>query len=233
MGLTPDDLDRDARAYYQTWQPDHFLEDRVQIQGYARYERWLTGRVLQLGYGPGTMARLIAREHDLTVIEGSPLLAAHCRADGIAVAETMFEDARYGRDFDSVLAGHVLEHVDDGPTVARMVAGWLRPGGHAVFVVPNADSIHRQLGEAMGFGSRYTLSPRDHLVGHQRVYDIRSLRADITSAGLHVVEDGGFFLKSLPNAALLGLSTELIDGLCAMEWPAWECANIFCVAMAV
>jgi SAM-dependent methyltransferase len=224
--VTPDVLDAHARDYYQTWQPDHFLEDRVQIQGFATYAEWLSGRVLQLGYGTGTMARLLARDHDLTVIEGSPLLAAHCRADGIPVAESMFEDARWGPDWDTVLAGHVLEHVDDPVTVIRMVAGWLRPGGAAVFVVPNADSLHRLLGEAMGFGSRFDLSPRDALVGHRRVYDLSSLRRDVAVGGLEVVEAFGFFVKSVPNAAMLGYPTELIDGLCALSWPAGQCANI-------
>lgn len=231
--LTPADLDRDAVAYYQTWQPDHFLEDRIQLQGYSRYERWLRGRVLQLGYGTGTMARLVARDHDLVVVEGSPLLRAHCEADGIPCAGSMFEDFHPEVRFDTVLAGHVLEHVDDPVAVVRRVAGWLRPGGVGVIVVPNADSLHRQLGEAMGCGSRYTLSPRDHLVGHQRVYDVRSLRVDVEEAGLEVLETGGFFVKSVPNAAMLSYPPELIDGLCAMVWPAWECANIFVVARAV
>jgi 2-polyprenyl-3-methyl-5-hydroxy-6-metoxy-1,4-benzoquinol methylase len=206
-------LDTDAESYYFKTgdHPDLWIEDRVQRQGLRTYEKWLTGRILQLGYGTGTMARLIARDHDLSVIEGSTLLARHCRADGVPCWESMFEDWEpmvNAQRFDTALAGHVLEHVDEPIAVARMISGWLTRQGIAVFVVPNADSLHRRLGEVMGFGSRFDLSPRDRLVGHQRVFTLDGLCEVVDAAGFNIVDMGGFFVKSVPNAAMLSYPTE-------------------------
>ena len=58
-----------------------------------------------------------------------------------------------------------------------------------------------------------TLSPRDHLVGHQRVYDLLGLEADLREAGFEPFERRGFFLKTLPNSMMLDHKPELIQAL--------------------
>lgn len=233
--LTPEALDVDARAYYQTLAQDEWLETRTQLNGVRCYEKYLQGRILQMGYGTGAMARLLSEGRDFSVIEGSPILAAHARADWLQVIEGMFEDFDdFGEEpYDTVLAGHVLEHVDDPERIMGLVRGWLAPAGVAIFIVPNAKSLHRTLGRHMGFGSEYDLSPRDHLVGHQRVYDLDGLEDDARAAGFSVVDAFGWFVKSVPNAAMLGWPVELIDGLCSWDWPPDECANIGIVARKV
>ena len=45
-----------------------------------------------------------------------------------------------------------------------------------------------------------TLSDRDRLVGHLRVYALDDLAADLGAAGLAVVHRFGYLLKTLPNA---------------------------------
>jgi hypothetical protein len=58
-----------------------------------------------------------------------------------------------------------------------------------------------------------TLSDRDHLVGHQRVYSLNELKQDLFEAGFECLEIKGFFLKLLPNSMMLSYTTSLIDGL--------------------
>ena len=55
-----------------------------------------------------------------------------------------------------------------------------------------------------------TLSERDHLVGHQRVYSLSGLIGEIEAAGMRVVDSAGFFLKVLPNSMMLDFSRELL-----------------------
>jgi hypothetical protein len=84
-------------------------------------------------------------------------------------------------------------------------------------VVPNAESLHRRLAVQMGLHENLDdLSPRDRLVGHQRVYSMDGLRADAESAGLTVVAELGSFVKVVHNALMESWPTPILDGLNAI-----------------
>jgi len=108
----------------------------------------------------------------------------------------------------------VLEHVDDPVALARHLRSWLRPEGEMIVVVPNRESLHRQLAVEMGLQPALdTLSARDSLVGHQRVYDLSTLEQHLREAGFEPFERRGFFLKTLPNGMMLDHSPKLIRAL--------------------
>jgi hypothetical protein len=73
-----------------------------------------------------------------------------------------------------------------------------------------------------------TLSKRDHLVGHQRVYDLNALEADLNAAGFEAFERRGLFLKTLPNSMMLNHKPELILALNLLseELPVEMTANL-------
>ncbi|MEW1959067.1 class I SAM-dependent methyltransferase [Kineococcus sp. NPDC059986] len=188
--------------------------------------------VVELGYGEGvTVSRLGHLARRYTVVEGAPTLAERLRTEhpDLVVAEALFEDWLPPQPCDVLLALHVFEHVDDPVALARHLRSWVAPDGEMVVIVPNRDSLHRRLGVAMGLQPELdTLSPRDLLVGHQRVYDLDGLEADLAAGGFETVERRGFFAKALPNALMLGLGPEHIRGLnvLAEGLPASLCANI-------
>jgi hypothetical protein len=73
----------------------------------------------------------------------------------------------------------------------------------AIVTVPNADSIHRHVGVAMGMLGEVTdLNEADHRIGHRRVYTRATLVADVTASGLEVEHAGGVFLKPLSNGQI-------------------------------
>ncbi len=219
--LTPHALDAYAQRYYlnQDDVADLHVEDLQQVHSADLIARAVGGceRVLELGYGVGLMTRALReRGVPIEVVEGSPLLAGQAREanPGLVVHEAMFETFSSSQPFDAVLALHVIEHVDDPRALLSHLAGLLAPGGRLVVVVPNAESLHRRLAVRMGLQERLdTLSPRDHLVGHQRVYTLDELRADVASAGLCCTEELGWFLKTLPNAMMLDWPSELLVAL--------------------
>lgn len=223
-GPTPLDapaLDAFARRYYLSGTvEDHDIEDLQQRRSIALLADAVAGceRVLELGYGMGrTTADLRARGVGLEVLEGSPLLAATARGahPDLVVHEGLFEDwtPPHG-GYDAVLALHVLEHVDDPAAVLRRMRDWVVPGGRIVVVVPNAASLHRRLAVRMGLQERLdSLSPRDHLVGHQRVYALDDLRAQVEDAGLRCRQELGWFLKTLPNGLMLDFPEALLEAL--------------------
>jgi trans-aconitate methyltransferase len=224
-GLTADALDRYAEGYYLNGDEvaDLPIEELQQDRSLDRLVPHLAGagRVLELGFGTGLVtAGLLERGVPVELVEGSPLLAAEARRrhPDLVVHEGLFEDFAPRTAVDAVLAAHVLEHVDDPRALAAHLAGWLAPGGVLVAVVPNAGSLHRRLAVRMGLQPRLdTLSPRDELVGHQRVYDLAGLSADLEAAGLGVTATLGWFVKVVPNAMMLDWPEGLLDALTAIS----------------
>lgn len=215
-----EELERIAEDYHLNQAvPDKFIEDLCQ----EHCCQWLSSlispydRVLELGYGEGITLQYLAHlAGSYTVIEGAPSLAQVVRTKHptVEVVESLFEDYSPTERFDKLLALHVFEHVDDPVKLGRRLREWLKPDGEIVVIVPNKASLHRRLAVLMGLiPALETLSPRDHLVGHQRVYDMAGLEADLAAAGFEPFDRRGFFLKTLPNGMMLDHKPELITAL--------------------
>lgn len=218
--LKLEELDRIAEDYHLNENvADKFIEDICQHY----FCDWLSTlisdkhRIIELGYGEGiTVDRLATRAGHYTLVEGSEQLVdlSRQRHPEIEVVHELFEDYVPPEPCDTVLALHVLEHVDDPVTLARHLRSWLKPSGEIVVVVPNRESLHRSLAVIMGVQPFLdSLSARDVLVGHQRVYDLDTLEHDVKAAGFVPFEVKGFFLKTLPNGMMLDYSPELILAL--------------------
>ena len=237
MTLTPEALDAYADTYYLNAEiADVDIEELGQRLSVGRTIEAIGGarRVLEMGYGTGLVTgELLARGVPIEVLEGSPKLCAVARerhgAAGLEVHEGLFEEFAPEDPYDAVLAMHIAEHVDDPVGLFGMVREWLAPGGSIVVVVPNAESLHRRLAVRMGLQRRLDdLSPRDELVGHQRVYDLGRLRGDLAAAGFAVAEEFGYQLKTVPNAMMAGWPEGLLAALVDIsgEIPAAMLANI-------
>jgi 2-polyprenyl-3-methyl-5-hydroxy-6-metoxy-1,4-benzoquinol methylase len=221
MSLTKEELNKIAVEYHdQDVMQDKFIEDEAQFYTYNWVFEQMTDckTVLELGYGEGNFtAALIERGYTPTVIDGSDLLlqkAKSIHGEKINVEHALFEEYTPSQKFDCVLATHVLEHVDEPVTLLLQMKKWLTPNGIIVIIVPNKESIHRQLAVLMGLQPTLdTLGARDHLVGHQRVYSLETLEADVVESGLNVTETAGFFLKTLPNSMMLSYSHDLVIAL--------------------
>jgi len=197
--------------------PDKFIEHMFQdyyCGGWLKSLLRPDDSVLELGVGDGvTLDKLSGVPQSYTVVEGAPTLVATVRDrfPKIDVVQSMFEEYLPEKPFDRVFALHVMEHVDDPVSLLKHMRSWLKPEGDLVVIVPNCESIHRQLAVLMGLQPRLdSPSPRDYVVGHQRVYSLSTLRADLNTAGYDAVEEKGFFFKPLPNAMMLDFSHELL-----------------------
>lgn len=241
--LTPADLDRFAEEYYLNGGvSDVDIEEMGQERSLGRTLEALHGaqRVLEMGFGTGLVTgELLERGVDIEVVEGSPRLAEVARerhgAQGLVVHTAMFEEFAPAAPYDAVLALHIAEHVSDPVALFRRIHGWLRPGGALVVMVPNAESLHRRLAVRMGLQPALdTLSERDALVGHLRVFDFDRLGADLAAAGFSVQERFGYQLKTVPNSMMLDWPADLVAALVDIspEIPPEMLANIGVRAVA-
>ena len=214
------ELDRIAHDYHLNKEiPDKFIESICQEYCCKCLGSLISpeDRVVELGYGDGiTLDRLAARAKHYTIIEGAKSLVDLVKRNHpyVEAVHALFEDYRPKEAFDKILALHVFEHIDDPTALFRHLRSWLKPGGEIVVVVPNKASLHRRLAVIMGISEALdTLSPRDHMVGHQRVYDLAGIESDLREGGLEPFEHKGFFLKTLPNGMMLEYEPQLISAL--------------------
>ena len=167
---------------------------------------WRGSRCLELGPAEGLMTDVLRRAFDeLTVVEGAPQFcdAIRARHPGVQVINALFEEFAPTQRFDTIVMGHVLEHIEAPHEILSRVREWLAPDGVVCAAVPNARSIHRQAAVIMGLlGRESDMNEADRQHGHRRVYDPESFRAEFVRARLSIRAYGGYWLKPVSNAQL-------------------------------
>jgi ubiquinone/menaquinone biosynthesis C-methylase UbiE len=117
----------------------------------------LAGDVLEVGAGTGALWTRIdhaRRGLRLTLTDFSPAMCARLRA--IPSAHVVHCDATklpFAHDsFDTVIANHMLYHLDDPRAALREFSRVLRPGGHVAAAINGQDHLAEllALGEAIG-----------------------------------------------------------------------------------
>ena len=174
--------------------------------------------ILEMGFGEGTITTPLVKAGCIVeIVEGSSRLCEKAKekyGDSVKVHCEFFENFTPSQKFQTVLSLHVLEHVDNPSTVIQRMFEWIKPGGQVVVVVPNAESLHRQLAVMMGLQpENNSLSPRDKIVGHQRVLTLGELAFLFESTGFKITEKFGYFLKTIPNSMMLNYSADLLKAL--------------------
>jgi len=174
-------------------------------------------RLLSLGVGhrytiQGLLRELGSRLTQYLIVEGSAEIIALLRADlvlpgNMQVVQSNFEDFTTEQKFDVIEMGFVLEHVDDPALVLRHFTKFLAPGGRLFISVPNARSLHRQLGFRAGLmQDLYSLSPADLQLGHRRYFDSELLRQLVEGCDLRIHGRAGLMLKPFTTSQMAALN---------------------------
>jgi 2-polyprenyl-3-methyl-5-hydroxy-6-metoxy-1,4-benzoquinol methylase len=179
---------------------------------FARF--WKGPRCLEMGPAEGVMTQTLAQTFpDLTLVDGAEFFCASLRDrfPHAIVVQSLFEDFAPAAVFDTIVLGHVLEHVENPVDILRRAGSWLARDGVLCCAVPNARSLHRQAAVILGLlDSEHALNATDLHHGHRRVYDPERFRADFLSAGLRIRFFGGYWIKPLSNAQMEDWSPEAI-----------------------
>ncbi len=139
---------------------------------------WLGSRVLELGAGIGNMTQHLARSRKLYVatdLDEEHLARLRVRFQSRPNLRSAICDLRdpadfaaLGGGFDTVVCLNVLEHIEDDLRGLRNIRSALQPGGRAIVLVPQDQSIYGTL---------------DKVLGHYRRYSAGQLRARMEEAG--------------------------------------------------
>lgn len=172
----------------------------------SRFIKGGGGNILELGPAEGVMTEhLVNLGETLTVVEGSAVFCESLskRFPFIKVVHSLFEDYNPSEKFDTIVLGHVLEHVLDPVDILCRVKNLLTPKGLVFAAVPNSRSIHRQAAVIMDLlPYEEALNATDMHHGHRRVFNPESFRTAFINAGLRVNIFGGYWLKPLSNGQI-------------------------------
>lgn len=164
--------------------------------------------LLELGIGHGFTSVLFNKFFERHVIvEGSSVVIDMFRKKNSGVSaeivEEFFENFSTSEKFDVIVMGFVLEHVDDPGLILDRFKGFLAPCGRMFVAVPNAKSLNRRLGLALGMiDDIYDLNENDLALGHRRQFCRDTLKQLLSNHGLDVVWEEGIYLKPLPLGVL-------------------------------
>lgn len=173
--------------------------------------------VLELGCGSGITTEILARKaKKLVVVEGSDINIERAkeRAPGAEFISSLWEDYTPTRDFSDVVLMNGLDHVEDPVWLLQHISKWplSRPRLHVI--VNNADSLHRQLGVELKIIQFTTsMTERDALQQHHRVYTMDGLENDLMCGGWGIKRMQGILIKMLPNDQMRCWDEKLIRAL--------------------
>ena len=179
----------------------------------------LPGSCLEVGSADGNLTQHLYTSgfEYLEVIDGSSVMIQRLTEQrakwdsqvDFSTQVCMAEEYKSNRKFDNIILSYVLEHVEDPVEVLSNLKQFLKPEGKMFIVVPNAESIHRQIAVCAGIiKDLHNLSPQDIHDGHLRTFDFDSLWDCIFDVGMYLKEYEGILYKPLPAADMRKLTPE-------------------------
>jgi 2-polyprenyl-3-methyl-5-hydroxy-6-metoxy-1,4-benzoquinol methylase len=189
---------------------------------------------LEIGPASGYMTKHLVNDFKtIHLLEGSSSLIQEIPDyPNVKKFNSLIEEYQTDLKYETIIMGHVLEHIADPIFALNKINNWLHPNGVFLVSVPNAKSIHRLVAVEMGLlPSIYDLNQRDLELGHYRVYDMDILKQHLTASGFTILHAGGIFLKPLSNGQIESFwDDKMIDGFYRVGKMFQEyCAEIFVV----
>jgi len=212
------------------------FDNNILLNWYANRIITLTGgkgTLLELGLGHGFTTNIFTEYFDRhVVLDGSSAVIEnfHSRFPTckVEIIETWFEEFESTEQFDLVVLGFILEHVDNPVDIMQRFRKHVKQGGSMFVSVPNAEVLNRRLGHLAGMlPDMQALSENDRLLGHQRYYTVQTLSEDIHKAGFEIESIEGIYLKPITTSQILSLNLDerIIDALCqvGIDYPELCC----------
>lgn len=119
---------------------------------------------------------------------------------------------------DMVICSGLLHEVPSASELLKAIQGIMGDLSLLHLNVPNSESFHRRLAKTMGIiVDTKAMSDRNTSLLQHRVYDIQSLKADLASAGLNAIEEGGYLVKPFTHGQMEKIvpviGDQVLDGL--------------------
>jgi SAM-dependent methyltransferase len=230
--------DIDWEQVAKEYDPNADWEDLILIRSTAdlvgRYGKG-AARLIEVGTSTGVGTRALLQHFDkLDILDPARTNLDRIMATVPDAAKRITPHQAYVEDFeahppyDFAVLSFVLEHVEDPLRVIQALARLVKVGGKIAIAVPNYEALNRRLGLELGMVSRIDyFQEKDRLVGHRRLYSLRTLRDDVVAskAPLKEVAAHGLFMKPLSKSQMEIWKPSVIDALVkvGLDFPTLGC----------
>jgi len=217
------DLDLNVDAYKKDFKYD--FDNDIMLKYYPKriIEKMNKGSFLELGLGHGyTIREFLNKVDKYTILEGSKAVIENFKNQEVSlynrvnIVETYFENYETHEQYDNIIMGFILEHVENPDEILEKYKKLLSAKGKIFIAVPNAESLHRQIGFHAGYmHTLQSLSESDLLLGHKRYYNKKELEELALRHNMNIVSMEGIFLKPLTTSQLqtLEINEDIINGM--------------------
>lgn len=212
----------DLDALVDTYDIDNVYEQYKRLEFLEKLNGYIDlgcSTVLEFGSATGQMTKLLSKAaQSVVAVDGSAEFIAIAEkrvanAANVAFCESYFENFSRTEKFDCLVMHHVLEHIESPMPLLAKVKTMLKNDGVAVFSVPNARALSRQLAVKMGLlTSVYELTDNDKRHGHYRVYDWRLLEEQLNASGFTIVGRHGLSFKLFSDQQNISMLKHAIIG---------------------
>lgn len=233
-GQGDSDLDQFAEAYKPSFA--YALDNELILNWYPHriVEATAGGSLLELGVGHGYATRILNGHFDRhVIIDGSPAIIEAFREQNpelkVDLIEGYFEAYQSDETFDVICIGFVLEHVENPADILTRYRRFLKPGGSIFVTVPNAESMHRRVGNAAGLlPDLFALGEGDRQLGHRQLFSVASMDRLLSDCGFETIKTEGLFFKPFTTGQIqkLDLTPAILEGLMSVgvAYPELCCA---------
>lgn len=223
---------RDIESYSEKYSVGGFEEWKV---FYRRrklleiIEAYRPKKILEIGCGYEPLFQYV-QNAEFTVVEASTefyenaVKLSENSAKKVKIIRGFFEDVVQGgelsTDYDMIICASLLHEVEHPKALLEAIVSVCNSDTVVNIIVPNANSMHRLLGKAMGIlADVHDMSESNVSFQQNTVFDKNSLTKMVTDCGFEVVEDGAFFVKPFSHKQMHEmvrggiLNREVLDGL--------------------
>jgi len=160
--------------------------------------------ILEIGIGSGFTTELLSNYFKKVIaVDNSKVVIDFVKKKLVRKKNIIFINNSIGKiDLNfkiyNFYLGHILEHLTFPIKFLCNLKKILNDESIGCITVPNSNSIHRQVGVAMGLLKNIdTLNENDIKVGHKRLYTVKKLKKQINKAKFNVINIGGCFIKTM------------------------------------
>ena len=218
-----ENLDNYANAYDDDFV--YSLDNRLIMQWYPDriVKRMNNGSLLELGLGHGYTIQQFLDSKKITyyrILEGSKEIIDKFKKQygnlSVDIIHSYFETYETEEQFDNIVMGFILEHVEEPASIISKYIKFLKPGASLFITVPNSEALNRRLGYEAGLLKELDhLSEADIQLGHKRYFNKDSLETLAEQCGLRIKSFEGLFLKPITTNQIktLNLSEAILTAM--------------------
>lgn len=173
-------------------------------------------KVLEMGVGVDKYTKYIIEKFGKSyIVDVSEILLNNSiNKVNVVTYHSKFEDFTPDLQFKTIQATNILEHLEDRVKCLIRMDSWLENDGRIILIVPNANSVHRNLDVSMNYlKSIYESTSSDFRLDHKIVYYKKQLEKDIKESGLKILDVLPTFIKISSSAQMENFSDNQLNSM--------------------